>query len=271
MPNSSLSGGSRKFIGKKTSAKSCNNRTISILGHLQEVSITKPGKTLALGENTVGDSCDKTSFVNVISSNHTEGSSSKKAIVLSSSPGNIRGLDFSHKQRVVHKYGGFFKYGIAYAGIQRLCGAIELMDGFNTLVFVYWNQKPKGWRGYLEEILNVLGTVRLRVSRSRIDIITNSLGNVFENDQVATAFVDHYSTFLGQADTLQHLDTNDLFYARLLDQDAANMVSVALTTKEVKRCYCFFGNDQSPGLMVTQCVFKRCLGDSWGSGCVICG
>ncbi|GKB04963.1 hypothetical protein Tco_0833158 [Tanacetum coccineum] len=88
--------------------------------------------------------------------------------------------------------------------------------------------------------------VKARVSRSRIDIITNSLGNVFENDQVATAFVDHYTTFLGQADTLQHLDTNDLFYARLLDQDAANMVC-DITTKEVKDAMFSMGNDKSPG------------------------
>ncbi|GKC66314.1 RNA-directed DNA polymerase, eukaryota, reverse transcriptase zinc-binding domain protein, partial [Tanacetum coccineum] len=40
--------------------------------------------------------------------------------------------------------------------------------------------------------------VKGRVSRSRINVVTNSLGNVFYNDQVAGAFVSHYEEFLGQ-------------------------------------------------------------------------
>ncbi|GKC82657.1 reverse transcriptase domain, reverse transcriptase zinc-binding domain protein, partial [Tanacetum coccineum] len=37
-----------------------------------------------------------------------------------------------------------------------------------------------------------------RVSRSRIDVVTNGDGVVFENDKVADMFVSHYEAFLGQ-------------------------------------------------------------------------
>nr|GFB69864.1 hypothetical protein [Tanacetum cinerariifolium] len=41
--------------------------------------------------------------------------------------------------------------------------------------------------------------VKSRVSRSRIDVITNSEGIIYENDMVPNAFVEHYELFLGQA------------------------------------------------------------------------
>ncbi|GJV38648.1 hypothetical protein Tco_1411125 [Tanacetum coccineum] len=52
--------------------------------------------------------------------------------------------------------------------------------------------------------------VKSRISRSRIDIITNSVGTIFENERVADAFVDHYEVFLGQDGITQDLDTNEL-------------------------------------------------------------
>ncbi|GKC30216.1 RNA-directed DNA polymerase, eukaryota, reverse transcriptase zinc-binding domain protein, partial [Tanacetum coccineum] len=45
--------------------------------------------------------------------------------------------------------------------------------------------------------------VKSRVSRSRIDVITNSVGMIFENDRVADAFVEHYEVFLRQAGVTQ--------------------------------------------------------------------
>ncbi|GKC55430.1 hypothetical protein Tco_1078175, partial [Tanacetum coccineum] len=41
--------------------------------------------------------------------------------------------------------------------------------------------------------------VKSRVSRSRIDVVTDINGAVFQNDDVANAFINHYEVFLGHA------------------------------------------------------------------------
>nr|GFD38762.1 hypothetical protein [Tanacetum cinerariifolium] len=52
--------------------------------------------------------------------------------------------------------------------------------------------------------------VRSRVSRSRIDVVTDINGAVFQNDDVAKASINHYEVFLGHAGATTDFDTNNL-------------------------------------------------------------
>ncbi|GJT31865.1 hypothetical protein Tco_0922284 [Tanacetum coccineum] len=89
-------------------------------------------------------------------------------------------------------------------------------------------------------------TVRSRTSRSRIDVIMNNEGTLFENDHVADVFVSHYVNFLGEGGHTSGFDGEDLFQSRLADQDALNMVW-PISRQEVKDAMFAMGNDKSPG------------------------
>ncbi|GKC86271.1 hypothetical protein Tco_1141988 [Tanacetum coccineum] len=89
-------------------------------------------------------------------------------------------------------------------------------------------------------------SVKSRVSRSRIDVVSNSDGTVFTGDQVAKAFISHYETFLGQEGTTSYLDTHNLFPTKLNPDSALDMVR-HVTSKEVKDAIFSMGNDKSPG------------------------
>ncbi|GJS46821.1 hypothetical protein Tco_0596942 [Tanacetum coccineum] len=66
--------------------------------------------------------------------------------------------------------------------------------------------------------------VKSRISRSRIDVVTNAAGVLFENDRVPDAFVSHYEAFLGQPGDTNGFNTSDQFRSRLDDQVALYMV-----------------------------------------------
>ena len=53
--------------------------------------------------------------------------------------------------------------------------------------------------------------VKSRMSRSRIDVITNSEGVVFQNSSVPDAFVSHYEAFLGCTGETGPFNSDDLF------------------------------------------------------------
>nr|GEU86161.1 hypothetical protein [Tanacetum cinerariifolium] len=88
--------------------------------------------------------------------------------------------------------------------------------------------------------------VRIRVSRSRIDVVMDINGAVFQNDNVAKAFINHYEVFLGQAGATTDFDTNNLFSTRLDANEALDMVRV-VSNQEVKSATFSMGNDKSPG------------------------
>ncbi|GKB88617.1 hypothetical protein Tco_0960889 [Tanacetum coccineum] len=88
--------------------------------------------------------------------------------------------------------------------------------------------------------------VKSRVSRSRIDVVSNSEGVLFENDQVPIAFTTHYEVFLGQPGVTQPLDTLGLFPTKLNDNDALYMVR-NVSEVEVKEAMFSMGNEKSPG------------------------
>ncbi|GJU49824.1 hypothetical protein Tco_1219379, partial [Tanacetum coccineum] len=88
--------------------------------------------------------------------------------------------------------------------------------------------------------------VKSRVSRSRIDVVSNSEGVLFENDQVPIAFTTHYEVFLGQPGVTQPLDTLGLFPTKLTGNDALYMVR-NVSEVEVKDAMFSMGNEKSPG------------------------
>ncbi|GKD30741.1 hypothetical protein Tco_1241519 [Tanacetum coccineum] len=89
-------------------------------------------------------------------------------------------------------------------------------------------------------------SVKSKVSRSRIDSITTADGTIFEWDWVPSAFVDHYTTFLGQQGNVDALNIHDLFGTKLDENVPTEMVK-PITPQEVKEAIFSMGNDKSPG------------------------
>ncbi|GJS56484.1 RNA-directed DNA polymerase, eukaryota, reverse transcriptase zinc-binding domain protein [Tanacetum coccineum] len=89
-------------------------------------------------------------------------------------------------------------------------------------------------------------SVKSRVSRSRIDVISNSDGIIFANDKVPDAFVAHYEAFLGQTGYTNGFDGSNLFSNCLDEQGAAHMVRM-VTDREIKEAMFSMGDEKSPG------------------------
>ncbi|GJX40550.1 hypothetical protein Tco_0255540 [Tanacetum coccineum] len=89
-------------------------------------------------------------------------------------------------------------------------------------------------------------SVKSRMSRSRIHVVTNIDGMVSKNENVATAFVSHYQAFLGQPGTTCGFNDNDLFHV-ILDQNVANDMIRNVTRQEVKNALFSMGNDKALG------------------------
>ncbi|GKB97475.1 RNA-directed DNA polymerase, eukaryota, reverse transcriptase zinc-binding domain protein [Tanacetum coccineum] len=66
--------------------------------------------------------------------------------------------------------------------------------------------------------------MKSHVSRSRIDVVSDSNGVLFEADQVPTAFVNHYAAFLGQHGLTSNLNTHNLFTKKLDSNVAFEMI-----------------------------------------------
>ncbi|GJX63173.1 hypothetical protein Tco_0296073 [Tanacetum coccineum] len=88
--------------------------------------------------------------------------------------------------------------------------------------------------------------VKSRVSRSRIDVVTDVEGIIYENESIPNAFVTHYENFLGQADETGAFNSVNLFKVCLNDQEALDMVR-EVTNKEIKDAMFSMGDDKSPG------------------------
>ncbi|GJT67715.1 hypothetical protein Tco_1019195 [Tanacetum coccineum] len=107
--------------------------------------------------------------------------------------------------------------------------------------------------------------VKSRVSRSRINAVTNSDGVNYENKQVPEAFIKHYEVFLGQAGTVQNLDTHNLFDVILDAGTALDMVR-NVSAQEVKSAMFSMGNDKSLGPDGYTAAFFKEAWILWGKG-----
>nr|GEX98394.1 reverse transcriptase domain, reverse transcriptase zinc-binding domain protein [Tanacetum cinerariifolium] len=75
--------------------------------------------------------------------------------------------------------------------------------------------------------------VKSRMSRSRIDVITNSDGAVLKNDLVPAAFVLHYEMFISMAGAPINFNSINLFNS-FLDEQEANYMIHEVSEQEIK-------------------------------------
>ncbi|GJY31882.1 RNA-directed DNA polymerase, eukaryota, reverse transcriptase zinc-binding domain protein [Tanacetum coccineum] len=102
-------------------------------------------------------------------------------------------------------------------------------------------------------------SVKGRVSRHRIDVVTTLDGDLVTDVGVPTAFVSYYKSFLGQSGYTIPLHAHDLVLNILHPEVALDMVN-PVTAQEVKEAIFSMGNDKSPGPDgYTACFFK----ESW--------
>ncbi|GJT49744.1 hypothetical protein Tco_0975901 [Tanacetum coccineum] len=102
-------------------------------------------------------------------------------------------------------------------------------------------------------------SVKGRVNRNRIDVVTDLARDVVTGDGVLAAFVSHYEAFLGQQGSCFPFDSQELFLNRLDSNQALDMIK-NVTAKEVKDAIFSMGNDKSPSPDgYTACFFK----ESW--------
>ncbi|GJZ77649.1 hypothetical protein Tco_0642321 [Tanacetum coccineum] len=83
---------------------------------------------------------------------------------------------------------------------------------------ITWSREGDSNTAYFHKV------VKSRVSRSRIDVVTDANGTVYHNNDVAKAFINHYEVFLGQPGNTSDFNTDNLFSTRLNDSEALNMV-----------------------------------------------
>ncbi|GJY29200.1 hypothetical protein Tco_0404967 [Tanacetum coccineum] len=89
-------------------------------------------------------------------------------------------------------------------------------------------------------------TVKERVSRNRIDIITDMNNVTHINNEVPTAFVEHYMNFLGSSAPVSNLDNRGLFSKKISNEKADYMVR-EVTNGEIKDAMLSIDNDKAPG------------------------
>nr|GFA33950.1 hypothetical protein [Tanacetum cinerariifolium] len=124
---------------------------------------------------------------------------------------------------------------------------LEILDvQYSGLQFT-WTQKPKGnEEKFLKQKAKIdwlregdsnsayfNKSVKSRISRSRIDVVSSENGEIFENEHVADAFVNHYKMFLGQPGITSDFCDIDLFGVRL-DENVALDMTRHVTLQEVK-------------------------------------
>nr|GEZ46773.1 hypothetical protein [Tanacetum cinerariifolium] len=84
------------------------------------------------------------------------------------------------------------------------------------------------------------------MEENRIDVVSFENGEIFENEHVADAFVNHYKMFLGQPGITSDFCDIDLFRV-CLDENVALDMTRQVTLQEVKSALFSMGNDKSPG------------------------
>ncbi|XP_022030545.1 uncharacterized protein LOC110931459 [Helianthus annuus] len=89
-------------------------------------------------------------------------------------------------------------------------------------------------------------SLKCRNHINRIEAISDSCGNLFDGDNVAAAFVNHYEQFLGSEGQVSLLPSPDLF-SNKLNPKTANYMVRPVTLEEIKSAMFSIGNDKAPG------------------------
>ncbi|GJY93983.1 RNA-directed DNA polymerase, eukaryota, reverse transcriptase zinc-binding domain protein [Tanacetum coccineum] len=100
-------------------------------------------------------------------------------------------------------------------------------------------------------------SIKSRMQRSRINVITTLENVEVIGDAVPNVFVSHYEAFLGTDMVCDVLDSEGLFNNKVSDSSNEKMTR-PVTDEEIKRAMFDIGNDKSPGLDgFTSVFFKR--------------
>ncbi|XP_022030707.1 uncharacterized protein LOC110931630 [Helianthus annuus] len=89
-------------------------------------------------------------------------------------------------------------------------------------------------------------SLKIRNHVSRIEVIKDSAGNLFEGDNVYKPFVQHYENFFGSQGDISLTPAPDLFSKVLAPQVATHMIR-QVTAEEVKKAMFSIGIDKAPG------------------------
>ncbi|XP_022013821.1 uncharacterized protein LOC110913288 [Helianthus annuus] len=89
-------------------------------------------------------------------------------------------------------------------------------------------------------------SLKSRNHSTRIDVISNNEGVLFEGENVSKAIVAHYEKFLGSEDDIAIRPSHELFSKKLNEGDALYMVR-PVTSQEVKLAMFSIGNEKAPG------------------------
>ncbi|XP_022032621.1 uncharacterized protein LOC110933723 [Helianthus annuus] len=89
-------------------------------------------------------------------------------------------------------------------------------------------------------------SVKCRNHRSRVDIIKDVAGNVYEGNDVPNAFVNHFTAFLGQKGDTTSMPTPELF-PNVLETHVAEHMVREVTNVEIKAAMFSIDENKAPG------------------------
>ncbi|XP_022014769.1 uncharacterized protein LOC110914278 [Helianthus annuus] len=89
-------------------------------------------------------------------------------------------------------------------------------------------------------------SLKIRNHFSRIDVIKDPDGNLFEGDAVFQPFVNHYQKFFGSQGDISLSPAPDLF-SKIIDPQKASHMIRPITVEEVKKAMFSIGIDKAPG------------------------
>ncbi|GJX75386.1 hypothetical protein Tco_0313981 [Tanacetum coccineum] len=141
-------------------------------------------------------------------------------------------------------------------------GEAEAVLAFNEVIVIeekFLKQKAK-----ITNSAYFHKAVKSRISRSRIDVVTDTMGAVFHNDDVAKAFINHYEVFLCQPGITHDFNAINLFSTYLTTNEALDMVR-PISSQEIKEAMFSMGNDKSPGSDGFTAAFFKSSWDIIGS------
>lgn len=136
---------------------------------------------------------------------------------------------------------------------------IEAVDDEEKLLFqmakIDWISKGDKNSSYFHKV--VMG----KKHTNRVMSICDEQGNIFEGEEVARKFVEHFQSFLGKKDIVEDMSNmEDLFTSKLSETEAIGMIR-EVTDNEIKEAVFEIGDMKAPGPDGFSSVFFK---KSWG-------